>query len=54
MINVGSLGAKAFNVLRCDSCVVIATAQHLEEGEQQVYAQRKLEMWPQGEQGRKT
>lgn len=52
MINVGSLEAKAFNVLCGNPCVVIANGDTmvaqgvllLEEGEQQVYAQRESEM----------
>lgn len=56
MINVGSLGAKVFNVLQGNPCFVIASGDTvealgvllLEEGEQQVGAQRELEMQPQG------
>lgn len=61
MINVGSLEAKVFNVLCGDPHVVITNCDAmvaygvllLEEGEQQVYARRESEMWPQGGQGRK-
>lgn len=63
MINVGSLEAKAFQVLRGDARAVIANGDTvavwgvrlLEGGEQQrAYAQRQLEMWLQGGRARKT